>query len=403
MRSTLRSKIMLILIATVLLVPLMMVPFQSEKQLEQFHNRKLSHLPAEALFFKEPDKYFHHFELWLNDRIGFNRQVVDIFKKFIFYILHDSPSPNVSVNGQFAFLNSHSADPNTKFSAFIHTCPDPIAYDKIFYQLESAMLSIATYVRSKGINPVFVVAPSKPALYPEQLPLSVPKSIRSNCFKLQQSNNPLVLLSKKYPQLVVYPFLESLALRNTEQFYPPENFHFNGMSAHVLSKVFFAKLERADPHLSNVSATLRSREGDLTVTLGFQWSVKIWQFDYAPYGVRRVWPHEQELVERNFLRTDELKKWYPRLLDFSFWLVDKPITDKTALIFSNSFGAFTAPHLARGYKKLFHLNISNVDDENIKFLFESIIARYKPEEFLFVFHDAPYFSNKLEKLSKRLR
>lgn len=403
MRSRPRSKMMLIMIATILAIPLLMVPFQDAARLEQFHNRKLSRMPATALFWREPDKYFHAFELWLNDRIGFNRQVVHLFKKFVFYVLRDSPAVNVSVNGQFVFLNSYSADPTTRFSSLTQTCPDPATYDTRFARLESALLSIATYVKAKGINPLFIVAPSKPALYPEQLPLSVPQSIRTNCFKLQQSNNPLLRLSEKYPQLVVYPFVESLALRNTEQFYPPENFHFNGMSAHVLSKVLFTKLGRDDPQLSNVSATLRRQEGDLAVALGFQRSVKIWRFDYAPYGVRRVWPHERELVERDFPRLDDLKKWYPQLLGFSFWLGNKPITDKTALIFSNSFGAFAAPHLARGYKKLLNLTISDVSDENIKPLFEFITAQYKPEEFLFVFHDGQYLSNTLEKLSTRLR
>jgi len=402
MRSSLRSQILLIVIATILATPVLLIPFQNMKRLARFHNRTLNRMPTGALFLQSPDSYFHDFELWLNDRIGFNEQAVDAFKKFIFYIFRDSPSPNVSVHGEFVFLNAHSPNAKSRFNAFRMTCPKPTEYFQIRARLEANVRSIARAVQAKGVRPIFVIAPSKPALYPEQLPLSVPETIRERCFALHGDKNPLVQLSKRLPDLVVYPFMESLALRYTKQFYPPGNFHFKGMSAHTLSKVFFEKLGRVDDRIRKVVPTLRVLESDLTI-IGFRRPVEMWDFDYSPYGVRRIWPRAKVVVQNQFFPVEEIKRWYPRLQDFSFWLTEKPITGKTALLFSNSFGAFAAPHLARGYKKLLHINLNDAAPDRIEPLFEALVARYKPDELIFVFHDTQYIAAKLGKLAAALR
>ncbi len=121
--------------------------------------------------------FFKAIEAYINDHIGFARPLNQLYRKAQFYLLGDSPIANVSVGKDgFIFLNSFDA---TKPMAVLEkNCkPSPIFKRHALQHARQISDGLAHY----GVPITFAVIPSKPFLYPEKLPDSVPKEIREAC------------------------------------------------------------------------------------------------------------------------------------------------------------------------------------------------------------------------------
>ena len=76
-------------------------------------------------------------------------------------------------------------------------------------------------------------------------------------------------------------------------------------------------------------------EAELSRVLGVRLKVAIRDYDYSSFGV----------TERD-REPSFIKDWYARAADFRETTADNPMTSRTALLISNSFGAFAVRHLA---------------------------------------------------------
>jgi hypothetical protein len=64
-----------------------------------------------------------------------------------------------------------------------------------------------------------------------------------------------------------------------------------------------------------------------------------------------------------------------------------PASGRSALLLSNSFGAFVAPHLAPGFKSLTHVNLNALQEAEAEVFLQQLMERVKPDDVIVLFHD----------------
>src|SRR6185295_17120732 len=100
----------LVLVAVCLLLPLVGAFWQSRDALEEFHRRSLRPWPPPSALGSDPVQYFQGAKEWLADRVFPIMAANRLQKRAAYFLLHDSPSPNVTLgeNGHI-FLNGVDA------------------------------------------------------------------------------------------------------------------------------------------------------------------------------------------------------------------------------------------------------------------------------------------------------
>ncbi len=88
-----------------------------------------------------------------------------------------------------------------------------------------------------------------------------------------------------------------------------------------------------------------------------------------------------------FTGTDWIIPYYQRAKDFSLYNPGKPLSDRRALIISDSFGAAVVRDLAAGFKSLHHVNITALKPEEYPVFFGHFINGLNVSDVIFIFHD----------------
>ena len=125
----------------------------------------------------------------------------------------------------------------------------------------------------------------------------------------------------------------------------------------------------ADPETTVIKA-------ELSRILGVRLTATIRDFGYDAFGVT------ERTREPPFVR-----QWYSRASVFREALTDNPMTLRTALLISFSFGVFAVRHLAPAYRRIVHINVNNVLPEEGTGFLENVVRRVAPDDLIFMFHD----------------
>lgn len=368
------SRKWLLILLVIFSIPAVASFFTDHNERSEWEKRKLATLPTLENP-SEVNQYFSEMDSYINDHIGFALDFNKIYRQMVYYVFQDSPVENISYgkNG-FTYLNSHT----TKHinSSFNMICKKGRKFHQI-PNIKQSLTSIHQHFKQRGYPVSFGIAVTKVALYPENLPDSTPPSLVKACQKYIQSDNLLTRLHDKSTDEMVfhYPQKELLTLKHDPYFYPKENFHWNGMSAHYFSKGLLSRMGIAVDGGSYDKKYMTTVNSDLS-QLGFIRRAKAWRYPYSDYGIKTT-RKSPELV----------KQYYRNARDYTEFETDAPLTNETALVLSNSFGAYTAPHLAPAFKKLYHINISQVREEEEESIYGELIDRLNPDKIIFIFHD----------------
>jgi len=368
------SRKWLVLLVLVLFIPAASSFFTNHKHRSAWEKRDLAQMPnLESV--QDIASFFSKMDLYLNDHIGLALDSNRLYRKIIFYVFRESPIRNITYgkNG-FVYLNAHS----TKYlnSNFESTCirgVDP----KYLPGLTRKLDTIFKHFEQRNYQVSFAVPVTKIAIYPENLPDNTPANILKACAKYRLGNNNPVLLDTAYSGKhdFYYPLQALSSLKDNPHFYPKENFHWNGMSAHVFSMGLLARMGiTVDESIYN-ERSISTVSADLT-DLGFDRQIKAWFYPYSGYKIHRS-TRSPSLV----------KQYYRNATDFAEFKTANPATEQTALVLSNSFGSFTVPHLAPAFKTLYHVNINHLAEDEGPVFYAQLIDSLNPDRIIFIFED----------------
>jgi len=385
------SKFLSVFISLMLLIPfiwgLTVTDHQARSKAEK---RNLAPFPHFTL--SNTKEYFGGLSTYLRDHIGFGLVINQFYQKTMFNNFDTVGIENISKGSDgFVFLTSHNPTKhNVIFSTLCLHNTDPS-------NVVSSAEKLNKMVTGAGHRAIFAVPISKPSLYPEKLPSDVSDIAKGACNSFLKNANFLTKAKVKLAEdkiLLHYPVSLFLTHKNDESFYPKTNFHWDGLSAHLFAKSLFTSLGVDKLRLRSFDdgAKLVTKHTDLT-SIGFERTTKVWEFPYQTFGIS-----ENQRNKLNYI-----KKYYDRAGDVSYYSTKNPLQNKNAVLISNSFGAFTARHLAVGYKSLIHININHLKPSEQKGLFSHLFALDKKMDIIFLFHDdAMAGHNALDKMARNI-
>ena len=373
------NKTWLVSVFLILSIPGVSGLFEDSKEREQWERRELAGFPIISDLYLRPVKYFGALDLYLNDHFGLARFLNKLNRKGLFYAFNTTPSKNISIGRDgFIYLNSHSK--KDKNMVFKYYCNERQYDEAYFVNTASSIKVVEENFTRRGYRFFFGLAPSKPVIYPYNLPESVPKKLKDACSNASQSDFGTVKMIvglQETGSKIYYPYSLFQGRQHEKYFYPKENFHWKGKSAHLFAGGLLRSLGIQVTKNYHDGAFLKEDQSDLSNFLGFSLPVKVWSYPYNDFGVKHmpVLPGPTE-------------KYYERVNDYSYYRTNSPLSDRKAIILSDSFGYNAVSHLAPGYTEVLHINISNLQEPEKRSFYVDYIDNYKPDDVIFLFHDA---------------
>ncbi len=326
-----------------------------------------------------PDQpaFFQGLENWINDHFGFALPLNRLYRKLVFHVFQDSPSPQVALGRDgFVFLTSHAAGhPNSALVALCNTAE----VNRNYATLASAWLEVLRHFQQPERNVVLGIAPTTPVVYPDRLPDAIPLALRNACVNYRHGPPPASRLAADAEAAgvkVIYPLEPFIAQREEDNFFPRESFHFSGLSAHLFSATLLGSVGIQPPAHYRIRQPDQVRDADLGQIFGFERELRATDFDYSAFA-----------SQVTYQQPDAIRSCYPRALDFGTYLTQSPMTERRALILSDSFGSFTARHLAPAYRQLVWINVTQLRPEDGRAFAEECLPRIPTDDLFFVFHD----------------
>lgn len=353
------AKVIGLVIAAVLSIPVLMICGQDDKVLQNFHNRKLAPWPKISGTFN-PLGYFSEAKLWIKDRVYPIIEISSITKLFLLDTFEAAPQRRVSMgkNG-FIFLNGSSEQ--DVFSILENVCIKAHSQETA-NKLQGAVDSLEKFSRTHHVKIDIVVIPTLPSIYADNLPLSVPGRIRSACMERSKNHSPLVALSETSDGRFTYPLYAMNAARGDDGFFPKANYHAVGMSLSVARDTY-----------------LRARNLQLPVNerlvIGAGPSEIL-----ASYGIIRNYPVYE--IKNDSLKPDLKTATEVGSLAQSFFNAPQVeaqafntsgrVNQESVLMLSDSFGGHAAGVFATAFNQLYHVTTNNMPDERALLLFNRL-------------------------------
>lgn len=319
--------------------------------------------------------YFQAMAAFIDDHIGFVGPVNETYRKAQFYLFRDSPVANVDIGRDgFVFLNSHF--PDKPYNRYRLNCePDPATVRTTIFTLER----LERAAMAAGLELTIALLPSKVLLYPERLPHTVPMHLRRACRALAPEDTLPALVEqglKRSRSSFFFPFEELARHKDEPDFYPPGNFHANSQASHLFAQRMLEWMGNDPGPAFDRGGKTTAITADLDM-LGFRREITAWTYPYESFGVKAY-----------RRQPDWVRDYFPNTADFGMFMTAFPSSAKTGLLLTNSFGKYLAPHLAPGFKRLFHVNLNHVASSEIEARFESLVERTGASDLVILVQDA---------------
>ena len=175
----------------------------------------------------------------------------------------------------------------------------------------------------------------------------------------------------------VYPLEDFIAKRFDGNFYPKQSFHFSGAAAHLFSDILLKAVGILPPPMWGKRIDNHLFRADLETIFGFDRTFRAPDYDYSQFGIQ-IKGQTPTFINECYLRA----------LDFGSVQTRSPMSERSALILSDSFGARTAPHLAAGYRNLVWINVTRLQPSESAAFVHDCLPKIPADDVFFVFHDA---------------
>lgn len=372
------ASVLLLIMAVLLSIPALFGPFTDHATRAQWERRPLADFPALLQQDSTEQSFFSQLNAFLNDRTGFILEFNRAYRRWVYYGFGDDPQATITA-GFDGFLFIHTPDSEHPYDGFNNTCIRPTDASQITETLPK-WKGLLDHYTSQGFRTGLVIAPNKKTLYPEKLPASVPKIYRDACASFtQQLNIPSELLKagELEGRAIVYPFEDFVQKKNQGNFYPKENFHWQGRSAHVAAKQWAVKLGIRLPDSYSEHWKEIDHRAETSGLLGFDLEVRQMVPDYSSFGIS-----EEQGTTSGMIKYFK-GKWKPT----GQFVTQIPVTQRTALVIGNSYTSFLVPHLAPMYRELTWAMTNTWSQQETAEYVPQIVELIEPDDLIFVTHD----------------
>ncbi|MGF1447276.1 MAG: hypothetical protein ACFBRM_13905 [Pikeienuella sp.] len=383
-RSSCAVRALVFHVALVLAAPAALGPLLSEPQaLWRHHGRAPTPLPDPELWTKAPLAGAKATYGYLADRLAGLPEVTRGLSAFRFHLLGDPPNDGVVRAGSLIFNAPWSpghVHPHVIPRRACGRADDDLPwFDELL--ANSRRLHAALSAPDRRVS--FLIVPGKPVLYADRLPVAMDPELRASCLRAMGPDNPLEPWAKALQAegiTALYPKARLFAERDRPHFYPPENFHTEGMAAHFAA---WALLERLHPGrftAGSVPFSPVERNADMGPLMGFDLSITVMRPDYGPHEPRRA--HDRERYIGNAVSTVPHQRW------LRIWRNLAPGASGRMLTISNSFGHYVPQHLAPAYEQVVAVVLNVFAAEEIPGLLAPLIDEVRPDEIAIIVNDA---------------
>lgn len=385
------AKILLLIVSMLTFAPSVGV-FFADEALEDRHGRNLNPPPTAKTLRQDPKSAIKTAKLWFQDRVGFGILAGDLYRWVKYFVLSDSPVPNVGRNGDYFFMLSKDPriEPNDpgRFQYVYDSCPPSEEWPDILRRQSAAWEQIRTTLTDAGYKPGLLIIPTKKLVYPEKLPRDIPEHLRVACEAMTDPLAPASLAASENPD-VVFALNEFIERKDEPHFYPPENYHCNGGSSLRSAQVYFQQTRDDLPNLPDIQ--IKDWNADIGRVLGMQRVVKMQRMDYAALGVQKSVPLRKTVSEH-----------VPRARNYQAYVRRNAETTTNGLVLSNSFGTTLGEPLALGFRRTFQINTNFFQREDLGDVFNDLLQDQRFSEIIFVIHEQAFHGLWLQHIADAL-
>ncbi|MEM9144586.1 MAG: hypothetical protein AAGC57_00205 [Pseudomonadota bacterium] len=298
--------------------------------------------------------------------------------------LGDPGGANVVRNGDFVFLTDHDLNGRPDYRAIHASCAARDAERSQEIIARAGVLADASGTPDR--KSAILVVPSKPVLYADRLPVAVPADLRDACMEARADLQWAAQLRKTAAAqgfLAAYPFRAFDDKRDKPHFYPPENFHTAGWSAHfaawfVLNRLYPGEFVPGSPGFGTVRA-----KADMPSVYLYDRDIQLRTPRYGKARATRDKADEADLQAR-----------YPEVLEFRVWRSTERGSGRTAVVIGNSFSLYIAPHLAVGFDRLVLIYQNRLRVPGARRLYTEVIPEIDPDAVIYIHHDAAHMTGR---------
>lgn len=382
----------LILIASLLVFSPTIGVFLATEELEGRHGRELNPPPTTETLRNDPKSAIQAGKLWFQDRVGFGILAGDLYRWVKYFVLGDSPVPNVGRNGDYFFMLSKDPriGPNEpgRFQYVCDSCPPTEEWPGILQRQSAAWGKIRSTLTSAGYKPGLLIIPTKKLVYPEKLPRSIPEHLRLACKAMMDPLAPASISAAENSD-VVFALDEFIERKDEPHFYPPENYHCNGGSSLRAAALYFQQTRKSSPEFPEIQ--IQDWNADIGRVLGMQRVIKMQRANYATFNVKR------SAALRKLVSTE-----VPRARNYQVFLREESRNNQTGLVLSNSFGLTLGEPLAMGFRKTFQINTNFFQKEDLGNVFNELLQAQPCDEIIFVIHEQAFHGHWLRHVADAL-
>jgi hypothetical protein len=352
-RLSIPARAVLAIVGCLLLLPVVTIPLQDRRSLEQFHNRSLSAWPRVADFIPDPVKYLTQARLWLGDRVYPIIPVSHFYKELLFYVLATPPEHRVIIGTDgYIFLNGTDDDHLNNILESV--CVDT-ANRKIADAFARSLGSLASYSAEQALPIDVIIVPTLETLYGDRLPSSVPGKYRSACAERAQGKSLLAGIHAPPPVHYVFPFSPMHAARNDPAFFPKGNWHPDGLSLKIVRDAYLRNLGLVLPHSETLIRT--EAPSELLMTYGINWPLPVYRLADAD-----VVNDEATNAALQVALGDLFPSGWHNTRAFRN---RRPDRKETVLLLSDSFGDRAGPVLASGFHRLVQVDTNDMKPHSL--------------------------------------
>ena len=356
-----------VVLSLLLLIPTLMIRYVDHDARKVWENRTLTVRPTLAEIRDNPKQEFKNFDDYLNDHIGGSFQAIKFRRKFYFDVFNATGDTYiVGKNDGALFLTAPFRQKNrdTPFQWWDNVCNklQREGYQKNYLKrVHKSKENIGRY----GAEVIYTSIPSTPVMIPEQFPMSTPKAHKEACPKVTAQNNHVLKIQEMDPETkFFYPLGVFQDKAKDPYFYPNSAYHWQGESTWVFIEEFAKEFGYALPK-SWPAGPCKYQDvlWDIGKLVGVGTEIKGCDRDLTQLEIemdeRFMYPLNASFAEAN------PKKTAIRVVKM---INPHAPNDKTAIIFTNSFGPAVRQQYASLFKTTYHLRPGIINTPDMKVL-----------------------------------
>jgi hypothetical protein len=353
MKLTFPSRLILVVLAALLTIPVAGIGLQDPNVLIGFHNRTLTAWPRTDAFLDDPALYFVQARKWLGDRVYPIVEATKLYKKIKLTVLNTPPERRITMGpDDIIFLNAASdANINGMLEMICVYSRKPGTIEAF----KKALGLIYNYSVAHELPIDVVVFPTKETLYGNKLPASVPKRLRTAC----SENSPLDGIDISTHPIVVFPISTMREKSSDPAFFPKGNWHPRGLSIQTMRNAYLQR--RGVQQSVAETRVLVSGQSELMGSYGIDWHLP-----------------EYKIVNNDLIiETDVARQFSESISDLfevprrtvQAFSNPKAIIQESILMVSDSYGDPSAPIFAGAFKNFLHVTTNEMKNKEIGELF----------------------------------